>query len=237
MKKHIPNGITLLNLLSGGTALVVVLYGDFVLFFIFFGICLVADYADGWAARLLRAGSPLGKELDSLADVISFGLAPGVVLYVLLATGYNGGVLPFRLVPAALPALLTPVCAALRLAKFNIDERQSENFLGLPTPAAAIFAAGLLLIHHADAFGWGAWMTQPVLLYACTGLLCGMMVSEIPMFSLKFKHFRWGGNEIKYIFAGMAVLLLFMLREAGPAAVILLYILLSIFRHLLKRNA
>lgn len=234
MKNHLPNAITLLNLFMGCCALACIFYSQFVAAFwwVFAAVC--ADYADGLAARLLKVQSSLGKELDSLADVVSFGVVPGAVYYMLLAKSfYPEGAA--RLVYEAAPGFLVAAFSGLRLAKFNLDTRQAEGFIGLPTPSSTIFTAGLMLIYTYDSFGLRPLVSAPAFLYACILALSCLLVSEVPMFNLKFKSLTWKGNEMKFIFAAITVALLFVAREAALSIVILLYVLFSIFRYLTKK--
>ncbi len=235
MKKHLPNAITLLNLFFGCCALACIFYGRFVPAFWLVSAAIFADYADGMVARLLKVQSGLGKELDSLADMVSFGVVPGAIYYVLLAQDfYPDGA--SGLVYAALPGFLVAVFSGLRLAKFNLDTRQATGFIGLPTPSCTIFTIGLMLIYTFDSFGLGPLVASPVFLYACILALSYLLVSEIPMFSLKFKSFAWEGNEIRFIFGAIAAVLLFFTREAAFSIVILLYVLFSTFQYLTKRS-
>ena len=236
MKKHIPNSITLINLFCGCCALANVFYGQFVQAFWFFLAGGIADYLDGMVARKLKVNSELGKELDSIADMVSFGVVPGAIFYMLLAKGFKGpDVLPIQLTLAAAPAFLIAVFAGLRLAKFNLDTRQNENFIGLNTPSATIFAVGLMLIFHYDSYGLAELVTNPILLYALIVILCYLLVSEIPMFSFKFKNLTWKGNEARLLFAIVAVLLLIFLKEAAFSIGIIFYILFSIIDNLTKK--
>lgn len=235
MKHHLPNAITLLNLFLGCCALACVFYGQFVAVFWWVFAAIMADYADGMVARLLGVQSSLGKELDSLADMVSFGVVPGAVYYTLLANhfypeGASG------LVYEATPGFLVAVFSGLRLAKFNLDTRQATGFIGLPTPSSTVFTMGVMLIYTFDSFGLRSLVSAPAFLYGCVLALSYLLVSEIPMFSLKFKSFAWKGNEIKFIFAAIALVLLFFIREASFSIVILLYVLFSIFQHLTKRS-
>ncbi len=228
MKKNIPNCITLVNLFLGCCALASVLYGQFVQAFFFSIASGVADYLDGMVARALKVKSPLGGQLDSLADMVSFGVVPGAVLYMLLVKGLSGrDVMPIELTLAASPAFLVSLFAAVRLAKFNLDTRQTESFIGMPTPSCAMFTIGLLMIHHFDSFGLGHFVTNLLFLYAVIPLLCWLMVAEFPMFSLKFKKLTWSGNEIRFTFAAVSLTLMIWLREASFAPIIAAYILFS----------
>ncbi len=238
MKKNIPNFITLLNLFFGCCAIASVLYGQFVQAFWFSFASGVADYLDGACARALKVKSPLGQQLDSLADMVSFGVAPGAVIYMLLVKGLAGNdVLPIELTLAASPAFLITLFAAIRLANFNIDTRQTENFIGMPTPSCAIYAIGLLLVYHFDSFGFAKLVSSPLFLYLNIPVLCWLMVAGLPMFSLKFKNLAWEGNEIRFIFAAFAVVTLVLLREAAFPIIIIGHVLFSLFNHLkLSRN-
>jgi CDP-diacylglycerol---serine O-phosphatidyltransferase len=237
MKKNIPNFITLLNLFFGCCAIASVLYGQFVQAFWFSFASGVADYLDGACARVLKVKSPLGQQLDSLADMVSFGVAPGAVVYMLLVKGLAGNdVLPIQLTLAASPAFLITLFAAIRLANFNIDTRQTENFIGMPTPSCAIYAIGLLLVYHFDSFGFAKLVSNPVFLYLNIPLLCWLMVAGLPMFSLKFKNLAWEGNQIRFIFAAFAVVALVLLREAAFPVIIIGHVLFSLFNHLQKRK-
>lgn len=233
MKQHIPNAVTLLNLFFGCCAVVSVFTGQFLTAFWFFFAAIFADYFDGTVARRLDVHSPLGKQLDSLADVVSFGFLPGVILYVLLLIGWTGKASHPGVLWAAAPAFAVTLFSALRLAKFNLDERQSDYFIGLPTPSSCLFTVGLLLIYHFDSFGLAGWIAQPVFLYACAAFLSFILIAELPMFNLKIKSFQWAGNEIKFIFAATALLLLIFLREAALSLIIVLYILISAAQFLL----
>jgi CDP-diacylglycerol--serine O-phosphatidyltransferase len=182
----------------------------------------VFDFLDGMAARLLKAYSPLGKELDSLADVVSFGIAPGFMVYFVLLriTGDTAG---YNLIPCI--AFLIPVCSALRLAKFNIDERQTSSFIGLPTPANAIFWSSAIA-------GTSQYADENGLLYGAVAILLVivfslLLVSEIPMFSLKVKNFSLKDNLFRYILIVAGIVAVAFLKSAGLSVAILLYILLS----------
>lgn len=227
MKKHIPNAITCCNLISGCIATTLALYGMTPFAFIFIIVGAVFDFFDGMAARLLHVSSPIGKELDSLADVVTFGVAPSAMLFTYL--GNFSHAMP-RLVDFA--AFLMAAFSALRLAKFNLDERQTVGFIGLPTPANALFWSSLIV-------GWEYEMlvlpSMPVILFVLMLLSCYLLVSEIPMFALKFKTWGWRGNEVKYIFVLSSVALFVCLGVAGVALVhgvtivVAWYVALSIF--------
>ncbi|MBL7792381.1 MAG: CDP-alcohol phosphatidyltransferase family protein [Saprospiraceae bacterium] len=239
MTKHLPNAITLFNLFCGCCAIVSILGGDILTAVGWLAAAAVADFADGAVARALHVQSPIGIQLDSLADMVSFGVAPGAMLFMLLNQAFMpegpawqafpGQAVVFEAPPwQAFPGFVLSVFSGLRLAKFNIDTRQTKHFLGLATPACTILVAGLALVVHFDSFGLGGILLQPWLLYVMIALLSGLLVSEIPMFSLKISGLRWKGNEIKFIFAAVSLLLVFVLGWAAPAAVILLYLLVNL---------
>ena len=234
MKKHIPNTVTLLNLFSGCCATVAVLNSQFILASWFLLISVLADYLDGAVARMLDVKSPLGKELDSMADMVSFGIVPGVILYMLLLKGMDmpGG----RLVWKAVPAFLLSTFAGLRLAKFNLDTRQEDHFLGLPTPSCTLFVVGLMLIYQFDSYSLQGWVTSPAFIYVCVIVLSFLLVSEIPMFHFKFKVLTWKGNELKLSFAIISIISLFILKEAALSLIVFVYILVNLGQLLIRRN-
>lgn len=215
--RHIPNTLTCCNLLCGCMAIMKVCSPisnlSAAIIFILAGAAF--DFCDGAAARLFKAYSPIGKELDSLADVVTFGVAPAFICVNCLPMSHNLG----------LAGLVIAAGAALRLAKFNTDERQSSSFLGLPVPANALFWCGL---------AWWMKNCQKVSQAAQAGLIALMigfallMNSEIPMFSLKFKNLGWRDNSLRYIFLAVSVILLAAFGLKGTAIVIIWYVLLSI---------
>ena len=222
--KNIPNTITCLNLLSGCFACILAFQGEYDWVALCIGLSALFDFLDGMAARLLHAYSPLGKELDSLADLISFGLAPGLmVMYFMAHDSVFHGIDSEYQSLWALSALLIPVFSALRLAKFNIDTRQATSFIGLPVPANALFWIGICQA--------GLHMESPVCGYAIVALVIIfslLLVSEIPMFSLKFKNLKLKENYLRYLILVAAVLFLSLWGLAGLAATIGLYIVLSL---------
>lgn len=244
IKKHIPNFITTLNVLSGSVAVVFILKGQLTTAVILILLAAVFDFLDGMSARLLKAYSPVGKELDSLADVISFGLAPGLIMYKLLNTSiFNENVIPdlqSNLTTGQLlivgTAFLIPVFSALRLAKFNVDERQTSSFIGLPTPANALFMCSLALIqeHGSMPVVDNLILSTPALL-GITLLFSYLLVAEIPMFSLKFKSLSWKSNRVQYIFLTGSVLLLAAFNLYGISAIIPFFIGVSVVQNLAQK--
>ena len=224
MKKHIPNTITCCNLISGCTATYYAFLGDYYTALLFIVIGAVFDFFDGMSARLLHVSSEIGKELDSLADDITFGFAPSAIVFSFLNSFHIH--LPF--VPFL--AFLIAAFSALRLAKFNLDERQALGFIGLPTPANALFWGAL--IANLNFHRWlEPYMIPNFWLYVILVLIpisCYLLVSEILMFALKFKTWGWKGNEVKYIFLLTCIPLLLLLDTLGIAAIIAWYVVLSV---------
>jgi CDP-diacylglycerol--serine O-phosphatidyltransferase len=238
-KQHAPNFITSLGLLSGCISIhysssdQISLAGLFILAAAFF------DFMDGWVARLVNSVSPFGKQLDSLADVVSFGVAPSFILYnlMLFSLVEHSPESDFNVADPGWPmrlllfsSFMVAIFAALRLARFNLDITQETDFRGLPTPAAALLVAGL-----------GFWITkeqhvgplEPALLnkwllLALILVICFLMVSRLRMFSLKFKHYNIKGNLLRYLFLLVAAVFLLIFRLPGLVPVILLYILMSV---------
>lgn len=277
---NLPNLFTAANMLCGVLAIFFALNGrlEWAPFCVF--LAAILDFFDGFLARILNQQGELGKQLDSLADMISFGLAPGIVMLVLLVpqspleslyptsgeylmfdwkmtgtldpmawrfvdfeiwrnnllSGRNVDLLPFV-------ALIIPFFSLFRLAKFNIDTRQSESFIGLPTPANTIFfmAFPLLLNQYGDATGWEhdliMWMIQPLVLVPIIVVMSVLLISELPLFALKFKHFNWQGNEIRYIFLISCGLLIAFTWTWSIAIIVLLYLLMSFIHHILRKKS
>lgn len=225
MKRHIPNAVTCINLLCGCLALTFIFRGELVIGAYLVGFAAVADFFDGLLARALRVSSPIGKDLDSLADMVSFGMVPGAIIFKLLSHAAEyGGIsvwLPFA-------AFLITIFSALRLAKFNNDTRQTTSFIGLPTPACTLVVASLPLILANDQFGVKDILLNPWLLLGLSILLSGLLVAELPLFALKFKNLKWLGNRRRFIFVALALVLVLTLRAAGIPIAVLLYVLLSV---------
>ena len=219
IKKHIPNTITSCNLISGCIATYNAFLGDFELALLFIIIGAVFDFFDGMSARLLGVSSPIGKELDSLADDVTFGFAPSAIVFSYLST------LNSQLSALSYVAFVMAAFSALRLAKFNLDERQALGFIGLPTPANALFWGALIVgLQQYDLYFEGLeWV-----IIAGTFISCYLLIAEIPMFALKFKHWGFKGNEVKYIFVLSCVPLLLLLGISGFAAIIAWYEVLSV---------
>lgn len=224
MKRHIPNSITCCNLISGCIATGLAFGNSIEMALLFIIIGAVFDFFDGMVARLLNVSSPIGKELDSLADVITFGLAPSTIIFSMLhVMSYPVFLEPLR---DYLPygAFIMAAFSALRLAKFNLDERQALGFIGLPTPANALFW-GSLIVGVGDKLENHSW----VLYFIIAGILISswLLVSEIPMFALKFKHWGFKGNEVKYIFLITCCPLVAIFGISAFAIIVAWYVILS----------
>lgn len=232
IKKHIPNTLTCCNLISGCVATAFAFGGRPGTAFLFIITGAVFDFFDGMSARLLGVSSPIGKELDSLADDVTFGVAPATMVFSALSVlDYPAFLEPLRpVLPFA--AYIMAAFSALRLAKFNLDARQATGFIGLPTPANALFW-GSLLLGAADLIESSPYMVFAVL--ALVLLSSCAMVAEIPMFALKFKHWGWRGNEVRYTFIATCVPLLLVFRMSAFAVIIVWYVLLSAYSNKKKR--
>jgi CDP-diacylglycerol--serine O-phosphatidyltransferase len=221
IKRNIPNFITCLNLLFGCIAIVFVFQNrpaDASWMIVY---AAVADFFDGFAARLLKVHSPIGKELDSLADVVSFGVAPGMIIFHLIGTH------PFDWI-----GLLVPIFAAIRLAKFNVDTRQTYYFIGLPSPANALLIAAFPLIINHDLYWHSVYysnVTFTIWFFAAIAVVCSaMMVSEIKLFSLKLKDTSWNNNKTRYIFLLLSLICFLLLSFTAVPIILLLYVILSL---------
>lgn len=250
MKKHIPNLFTLMNLFSGMIAVIMAATDElvFAAFFVFLGIFF--DFFDGFFARKFNVEGELGKQLDSLADVVTSGVVPGIIMFQLMLYAAKGQwfmelsceignwheyqdtyfyFLPFS-------GLFITLAAAYRLANFNIDERQTSSFIGLPTPAFSIFVVSLpLILYYSDNSFFNDLLQNFYVLLGITVLGCYMMNAEIPLFSLKFKNYGWMGNETKYIFLAVTGIMLLTLQTVAIPLTILLYVLLSVIENRIKK--
>lgn len=256
---NLPNLLTSFNMLCGIFSILLSLSGriDLAPYPIFLGA--IFDFLDGFVARLLKQQGEMGKQLDSLADMVTFGLAPGIMMFVILlkvsvdknlslecticeylgfSTWIDIVVRKFHF--EVLFALLIPVFSMFRLAKFNLDTRQSESFIGVPTPANTIFFCmfPLILVQNFEVNSFqyqlremimNVWVLIPIIV-----VMSILLVSEIPLFSLKFKHFKWKGNEIRYVFLITCSLLIPLTLYWSLGIIVILYVILSIIENLLK---
>lgn len=220
MKRYLPNFLTCCNLLCGCFGIVFVLEGRDVPAAYFVWLAGAFDFFDGFAARMLKVTSSIGKELDSLADVVSFGVLPALVMYRMISGASDSPLLPYI-------AFMIAVFSALRLAIFNVDETQRDTFRGLNTPANTIFITSLPLLYN-DV---GSWLYHPATLISITIVFSLLLVSRIEFFAFKFKNFGWADNKIRFIFLIISVLLLIILQFAGIPIIIILYILLSLLNN------
>ena len=218
MKKHIPNAITCANLFSGCIGVVFAFKGELQVAAYFVLLSGVFDFFDGMVARLLHVKSEIGKQLDSLADMVSFGFLPGVVMFQLLKTSdYTSEYLPYL-------GFIITVFSALRLAKFNIDERQTEDFIGLNTPMNTLFIVSLPFI----AVDYPLIIGSTLVLIATILITSYLLVSEIKIFSMKFSDLSWGRNKMKFIFLILSAILIAVLKFAAIPFVLVAYIALSV---------
>jgi CDP-diacylglycerol--serine O-phosphatidyltransferase len=246
----VANIITLGNLLCGILAIFSIFAGNMITAAYLVLLAAVLDFFDGFAARILKQPSEIGKQLDSLADIVSFGLVPGVAMYHLinrfeLSAGAHDSLLPFV-------ALVIPLFSALRLAKFNVDTRQSDSFIGVPTPANAMLLLSIPLVME-FTLGIGSMSDLNlqdckidrlveeigILPYILAGLCVVMsllLIAELPLFALKFKSFGWKGNEIRFTFLGISLAMIALLQVAAIPLIIIVYILLSFVNNLVSKK-
>ena len=257
IKKNIPNAITSGNLLCGCLAIVKAFEGDLVWAAYLVGIALILDFFDGFTARLLNVSSPIGKDLDSLADMVTFGVVPGIVMFKMIETTRILNMSVGMEIPGVASvanensiywpsyfAFVIPVFSAIRLAKFNNDSRQSDSFIGLPTPANAMVICALPLIFNIDRSflskeylsEFAGFILNPYVLCFISCLLSLLLVAELPLIALKFKNFGWPDNKIRFVFLGLSVVFLAVFQFAGIPIVIILYILLSIVNNLFLKK-
>ena len=240
MKKHIPNLLTLGNLLCGTIATILAVQGDFVFAGLFVTIGIFFDFFDGFAARLLNVSGELGKQLDSLADMVTSGVVPGIIMFNLIdlnndfsfeTTIWDNGFLSFV-------GLLLTLGACYRLAKFNIDTRQSDSFIGLSTPAMSLFVISLPLIQeYSNVEFVQNLIANNYFLIAITIVLTYLMNAEIPLFSLKFKEYSIKNNVVKYVFLLISLVMMITLQYLSIPLIIAFYVVLSIFSNLNKKKA
>ena len=217
--RHLPNLLTCGNLLCGCLGIIFTLQysTDFAAWSIW--AACVFDFLDGFAARALKVSSPIGKELDSLADMVSFGVLPAVAMFQMIDIISSSQFLPYT-------AFLLAIFSALRLAKFNIDENQKEGFIGLPTPANALFITSLIFLKGP----WDIFISNDLFLLAITLVFSWLLVSPFELFALKFKSFAWSDNKLRFTFIAFSVLLLAIWQAAALPFVIIFYILISLIK-------
>ncbi len=221
--RHLPNALTCCNLLCGCLGIIAVWHGpaDNAVWYVI--TACVFDFFDGFAARALNVSSPIGKELDSLADMVSFGVLPSLVMYRMIDTLSSSEWLPYA-------AFSLAVFSALRLAKFNVDETQKDSFIGLPTPANALFITSLVYLPSP----WDTFISQDFALIAITAVFSFLLVAPVELFALKFKSMAWKDNQLKFTFIAFSVLLLGIWQLAALPFVILTYVALSLLKAWLR---
>jgi CDP-diacylglycerol--serine O-phosphatidyltransferase len=228
LKKHIPNFITLLNLFCGCIALVYISQFNFKMAFYFVCLGIFLDFFDGFFARLFKVSSPLGLQLDSLADMVTSGVVPGFVMYNLLLQ--SQGVSALSIIPFL--GFIITLGACYRLANFNIDTRQTDSFIGLPTPANALFILSLpLVLKYSNSLIALEILTNHAVLLLITLFSAYIMNAEIPLFSLKIKDFSFKKNALQIFFLGLSILLLVAFQYLGIAFIIITYVLLSVINN------
>lgn len=237
IRLFIPNLFTLFNLACGCIALVFIFKKQYDLVWIFAFTGGIADVWDGLVARLLKAYTELGKQLDSLADLVSSGVVPGAIMYMLLEESLMIHGVPFGTpTTLALVAFSISIFAAYRLGKFNVDDEQTLYFKGLPTPAAMIYVVGLMMIAHTDAMGLRDFVLQPPLLLFSVAAISWLFVANISIFNIKFHNFKWYGNELRIVYLIFCGVILLTLRWVAVPIGIVVYVIISVIRNFVSKN-
>ena len=243
IKKHIPNTITLLNLLAGLLALIHAFNGNYNEAFSLVCLGIFFDFWDGFFARIWKVQSPIGLQLDSLADMVTSGVVPGLVMYKMLADiqenqsqynltedTYYMGVVPYL-------GFLITLASCYRLAKFNIDTRQTDSFIGLPTPANALLIMSIPMIQFHSEFEWLVdFLSNPYVLVGVTVLSSYLLNAEIPLFSLKVKSFSWEKYKMQVVFLIISLILIVLLEFIAIPIIILLYVILSVLNNTIHKK-
>ena len=243
IKKHIPNTITLLNLLAGLLALIHAFNGNYNEAFSLVCLGIFFDYWDGFFARIWKVQSPIGLQLDSLADMVTSGVVPGLVMYKMLADiqenqsqynltedTYYMGVVPYL-------GFLITLASCYRLAKFNVDTRQTDSFIGLPTPANALLIMSIPMIQFHSEFEWLVdFLSNPYVLVGITVLSSYLLNAEIPLFSLKVKSFSWEKYKMQVVFLIISLILIVLLEFIAIPIIILLYVILSVLNNTIHKK-
>lgn len=232
IRRNIPNALTCGNLLCGCIGVAEAFHGNMLLSCLLIGVALIFDFLDGFLARLLKVTSPIGRDLDSLADMVTFGLLPAIIVFQMLMQS-----IPDLLgIWKAYPAFIIAVFYAIRLAKLNNDPRQSDSFIGVPTPANAMLIASLPLIVHIEGGIWKDVIINTNNLLILTAVMSYLLVMEVPLIALKFKSFGWKGNEARFVLIVLTVVLLAAFKILAIPAILILYIALSIGDNLRKKS-
>ncbi|UII28583.1 CDP-diacylglycerol--serine O-phosphatidyltransferase [Fulvivirga maritima] len=223
IKKHIPNTLTASNLACGCVGITLAANGELIFATYMIWAALIFDFLDGFVARLLKVSSPIGKELDSLADMVTFGVLPGLIMYELLSSYTVHFVMPFA-------AFLIAVFSALRLAKFNIDDRQQSVFIGLPTPANALFISSIAFVTSSEY----RELINFNILITITVVFSLLLVAPVELFSLKLKSMNWKENIFQILLLVVSVILILMLKIFAIPFIIVAYIVLSLIKNITK---
>ena len=258
IKQHIPNSMTCANLFCGCAGVKFAFEGALIIAAYLIVLAAVFDFFDGFAARLLNAKSPIGKDLDSLADMVTFGLLPGVILFKMMtvAIAIHGWQGPVDAAYIPYFAFVLTIFSALRLAKFNIDIRQSESFIGVPTPAITLLVASFpMIMNNPDIHNDGSMISAAsnlnrainyapnfadnllLNIYVLTGLtvlFSYLLIAELPLFAMKFKNFGWPDNKIRYVFIISCLVLIIIFKFAAVPLIIIFYVALSVVNNLSK---
>jgi CDP-diacylglycerol--serine O-phosphatidyltransferase len=230
MLKQLPNLMTMGSLLCGCVAIVSIFHGQVAHAAIYVSVAAILDFLDGFVARMLHAQSELGKQLDSLADMVTFGVLPGVILFhLMLKSNYfvlyeSHGI--YRIFKYYM--FIVTVFSCIRLARFNLDTRQTSYFIGLPTPINTLLIMSVSLMVYYNTFGLQFYLLNPWVLTGISSLSAGLLVAELPLISLKFKNFRFADNKAQFILLTFSLVLLPVLKFAAIPAIVIIYIILSL---------
>lgn len=237
MKKHIPNILTMANLFFGCGSMICLLIGEWDKAILFTGISAIADFFDGWAARKLKVQGPLGIQLDSLADVISFGIVPGVIVYIFLCNSLNLPTTPVSQFSwYAMPAFILTVYSAYRLGKFNIESNSDGDFTGLNTPSNTLFFIGLLWLYKENDYIHSLLMNASIL-YILIVIMSLLMISPLKMFSFKVKSYEFKDNIYRIALLIGIILMIVFLGIAAVSLAVIWYLILSFIQQILSTNS
>ncbi|MFM8949897.1 MAG: CDP-diacylglycerol--serine O-phosphatidyltransferase [Bacteroidota bacterium] len=235
MISQIPNTLTCLNLLCGCFSIIFIFKGELHISALFTLGSLIFDFLDGFAARALKASSTIGKELDSLADVVSFGLVPGLIGCHLCLASPPFSLDPDNFSPLAYFPLIITIGSAIRLARFNVDTRQTDSFIGVPTPAITILMVGLALVLEHDKFNLTPTILNPFFICGLSMVIAWLLNSELPMLALKFKSFSYRENSAQYMLILSSIVFIALFGYTGIPMIIILYIAFSIISKPIKK--
>jgi CDP-diacylglycerol---serine O-phosphatidyltransferase len=230
MLKQLPNIMTMGNLLCGCLAIVSIFHGQITHAAVYVVIAAILDFLDGFVARMVNAHSELGKQLDSLADMVTFGVVPGIILFHLMLKSNYFILYEDRMIYRVFKyyMFIVTIFSCLRLGRFNIDARQTSYFIGLPTPANTLLILSIALVVHYNKFGLHLYILNPWVLAGIASLSAALLVAELPLFSLKFKNLRFADNKGQFILLIISLVLLPILKFAAFPVILLIYIILSL---------